>query len=200
MTVIAAVATEDRVVMGCDTRTDYSGTGIHCGRGKIAVLRLPPERLGQQGEPVLLAASGNAAILSVVARGLKLDTPGASDAEAADKWASVVAEAITDLLASANPPLLSNGDANGAGSLDGTLVMAWRQHLWWVYSHTAVRPYPQVLAVGSGTEVALGSLHTSIALGASPRVAVDTAVRLACRIASGCGLDDRGPLIYSTAD
>lgn len=193
MTVIAAVATDDRVVMACDTAVDYSGTAIYRAHGKISTLHTP------KGEKLLIAASGPAHMLPLIMRNLKIaDTPDPADLAAADKWADAVAEAITDILASANPSLLTTADSGSASTVDGTLVMAWQQHLWWIYTHTADRPHPAILAIGSGTDVALGSLHTSIALGAKPEDAVDLAVRLACRHASSCGIDDRGPMLHTT--
>jgi ATP-dependent protease HslVU (ClpYQ) peptidase subunit len=193
MTIIAAIATADRVVMACDTATDYSGTAVYKAAGKIGSLH------ARQEEKVLLAASGSASILPLILRNLKIsDTPDPADYAEADRWADIIAEAITEILASASPPLLTTADTGNASALDGTLVMAWRQHLWWIYTHTADRPHPGVLAIGSGTEVALGSLHTSIALGADPEDAVTQAVVLACRHATGCGIDERGPLIHTT--
>lgn len=192
MTVIAAVATLDRVVMACDTRYDYSGTGLY-GASKIRSLTAP------NGDTILLAASGNASLLPVVLRSMKPDgTPDPSDTAGCDAWANAMAEAITGALADATPSLLTTGDSSDSASIDGTLVLAWRQHLWWVYSHAATRPHPGVLAIGSGTDVALGSLHTSIPLGIDPEKAVDLAVRLACRHADGCGIDERGPLSFTT--
>ncbi|MBF6584413.1 hypothetical protein IU414_06520 [Nocardia farcinica] len=194
MTVIAAVATSDRVVMACDTRYDYSGTGMY-GAPKIRSLAAP------NGDTILLAASGNASLLPVVLRSVKPQgTPDPADTASCDDWANAMAEAITGALNDATPSLIASADGNGAAAIYGTLAIAWRQHLWWVYSHTATRPHPGVLAIGSGTDVALGSLHTSIPLGVNPEKAVDLAVRLACRHADGCGIDDRGPLIYATQD
>lgn len=192
MTVIAAFATDDHVVMGCDTRYDYSGTGLYAQHGKIGTLT------ASDGGEVLIAASGNGSLLSVVLRDLKIDgIPNPSDPADADRWADAIAVAITDLIADAKPSVLSTNE--GVGHIDGTFVVAWRQYIWWIYTHTAVRVQGPVLAIGSGAEVALGSLNTSIALGAKPEDAVDMAVRLACQYASGCGMDERGPLMHTTA-
>jgi ATP-dependent protease HslVU (ClpYQ) peptidase subunit len=194
MTVIAAIAVDDHVVMACDTAVDYSGTAIYRAHGKISTLRTP------KGEKVLLAASGAADMLPLIMRNLKVaDAPDAADPAAADAWADAVAEAITGITADANPPLLTTADSGTSAAINGTLILAWRQHLWWIYTHTADRVHPAVLAIGSGCEVALGSLHTSVALGAKAVDAVDMAVRLACRHASGCGVDDRGPMLHTTA-
>ncbi|MBF6515539.1 hypothetical protein IU421_14800 [Nocardia cyriacigeorgica] len=70
MTIIAAMATDDQVYMACDTRTDYSGTGMYNDKGKIRALYTP------DGEKILLAAAGNASILPTVLRAVKIsDTP-----------------------------------------------------------------------------------------------------------------------------
>lgn len=195
MTVIAAIATSDRVVVGCDTRTSYGSTGIMTVGAKVNTLQAP------NGDHVLIAASGDAALRTVAVRGLGVGaTPDPGDVAAADEWAAALAEAITDGAAEANPPVLRPAGDHGAGSLDGTLLLAWRHHLWWIFAHTAVRPHPAVMALGTGAEVALGSLHTSTKFGLDPFDAVALAVRLACRHASDCGIDERGPIIHSTAD
>lgn len=179
--------------MGCDTAIDYGGTAMYGALGKIGTLYTP------KGDKVLLAASGNASILPVIFRNLKVpDGPSPQALREVGAWADSLTIAITDILADASPSLLTNADSGSAATIDGSLLMAWRQHMWWVYTHTACRPHGSVVAIGSGTEVALGSLHTSIALGAEPENAVRTAVQLACRHATGCGVDDRGPIIYST--
>ena len=194
MTIIAAIATDDQVFMACDTRTDYSGTGMYSAAGKIGTLLTP------KGEKVLLGAAGNASILPAILRAVTVaDTPDPEKWEDVDVWADTMADAITGALSDANPSLVGPPSDDGA-AIAGVVVMAWRQHLWWVYTHAASRPEGGVLAIGSGTEVALGSLHTAVEFGADPSKAVDMAVRLACRHASGCGIDDRGPLLRATVD
>ncbi|MET8648433.1 hypothetical protein [Nocardia aurea] len=191
MTVIAAIATIDHVVMACDTRYDYSGTGLYAEHGKIGELFTP------RGDKVLIAATGSGSLLSMVMRNLQLDNgPDPSDATSADEWAAAVADAITELLAESKPSGLAATD--GAEHINGTFLIAWRQYMWWLYTHTAIRAYGPVLALGSGCEVALGSLNTAVRAQMAPEEAVDFAVRLACQHASGCGIDVRGPLIHST--
>ncbi|MGS2805346.1 hypothetical protein [Nocardia sp. MW-W600-9] len=195
MTVIAAIATDDRVILGCDTRTSYGSTGIMTVGAKIDTLYAP------NGDRVLIAASGDAALRTVAVRGLSVGgTPHPNNDAGADRWANTMAEAITDGAAAVTPPVLRPAGDHGAGSLDGSLLLAWRHHLWWIFAHTAVRPHPAIMAIGSGTEVALGSLHTSTKVGVDPVEAVALAVRLACRHADGCGIDERGPIIHSTVD
>jgi ATP-dependent protease HslVU (ClpYQ) peptidase subunit len=201
VTVIAAIATADRVIMGCDTRTDYSGTGIMTAGAKISTLRAP------NGDKVLLGAAGNASLRHVAVRGLGLGaTPDPNDIAAANSWADELAVFIADGAAQANPAVVNSSTEHAAATLDGCLLLAWRHHLWWIFTHAAVSPFPGIMAIGSGTEVALGSLHTTAKFGFDPTFgidpveAVDLAVRLACRHAEGCGVDDRGPIIHSTVD
>lgn len=178
--------------MGCDTATDQNGTTVYRADGKITVLDVG-------GERVLLGSAGNAAIRSVLNRNWKLagvPKPDATDTEA-DEWASAGAEAITDILASAQPPLTLRSDGN-ADSLDGCLLLAWRQHLWIIHTHAALRPYG-IATIGSGKELALGSLHTVARAGlVHPETTVSYAIELATRFDSGCGIDERGPIVYST--
>lgn len=194
MTVIAAVAATDHVVMACDTAADYGGTAIYKAEGKIGALFTP------KSEKVLLAASGNSGILPTLLRNLKIgDTPDPTDIRAADEWASAIADAITGVLADSNPPMLTTSGTDHSANLDGAVLVAWRQHLWFVHTHGAIRPSSGVVCIGSGCDVALGSLHTSVRAGFEPEASVDLAVRLACSYADGCGVDDRGPLVQTTA-
>lgn len=195
MTVIAANAAPDRVFMGCDTRADYGGTGIFMDRGKIDWLT------ASNGDRILIASSGSASIQPILIRSLILpavpDDP--SRTAEADRWADKVAAEVTEVLAEAKPSATVTTD-DGASHINGTVALAWQHHLWWIHTHAATRPHDGVLALGSGTDVAFGSLHTSVELGADPEVAVALAVRLACRHGEGCGIDDRGPIIHSTVD
>ncbi len=196
MTVVAAVALADRVIMGCDTATDNDGTTIYRSDGKILVLLT-----GDRAERVLIGSAGNAAIRSILARDLKISTPppDATDQEA-DDWAGTVAETITQVLATTTPPILARHDG-GPDHLDGCLLMAWRQHLWIVYTHAALRPRGDIAAIGSGKELALGSLYTVARAGiVHPDACMSYAIELACAYDSGCGIDDRGPIVLSTLD
>ena len=74
-----------------------------------------------------------------------------------------------------------------------------RRHLWMLTTHSVIRPYDDVASIGSGSEIALGSLHTALELGTGPRAAVELAVRLASTYDSGCGLDRRGPIVHTTS-
>jgi ATP-dependent protease HslVU (ClpYQ) peptidase subunit len=196
MTVIAAIATENQVIMGCDTATDHGGTSIYSARGKIGVIN------ASNGERILIGVAGNSAIGPTLDRCLTIEsTPDDRDnASDADRWASALAEAITHVLAEANPPLLAQF-SDSANGLDGSLLVAWRRHLWLVCAHAAIRPDNGIAAIGSGKDLALGSLHTSGPNGlVHPEVAVSYAIGLACAYDSGCGVDGRGPIVHSTVE
>lgn len=193
MTVVAAVAVAGRVTMGCDTATDHNGTTVYRSDGKVS-------RILVGDEVVLVGSAGNSGIRSVLRRHWKLGgvpEPSVTDIEA-DTWADACAEAITDVLASTTPPLLLRQDHN-ADTLDGCLLLAWRQHLWIIHTHSALRPQSGAAAIGSGGELALGSLLTAAHFDADPQVSMDYAIRTACTHDSGCGIDVRGPLIYTTS-
>lgn len=193
MTVIAAVASGGRVVMGCDTATDCGGTAIYSTRGKIGRFQTA------DGELVLIGAAGNAAIVPTLQRDLTIDhSPRGRGRATADRWASGLAESITRALAAAHPPLLSTNGDGTAASVDGSLLVAWRHCLWLIYTHAALRPHNGVAALGSGRDIALGSMHTAMATGTDRWTAVDQAVRWASKFDSGCGIDERGPLLFIT--
>lgn len=193
MTVIAAIAKDGNVIMGCDTAATYGNTFIYKGEGKIVDIT------SGNGERILVGAAGNAAIMSVVKRDLGIfstPSPDVSD-EDADDWANATAQGITAILSECSPSLLSGG-GDDAPSVDGMLMLAWRGHLWLVFTHSAIRPSNGIVAIGSGQDVALGAMNAAVTFGADPLDAVHEAVSLAATFADGCGVDDRGPLIYST--
>ncbi|WP_280317285.1 hypothetical protein [Nocardia wallacei] len=194
MTVIAAIAAANRVVMGCDTASSNDGTALYTRLGKIGRFRTADDEL------VLIGAAGNSAIIPTLRRHLTIEaSPRGRGALAADRWAEDLAEAITGVLANANPPLLRPGD-DSANSLDGIMLVAWRHCVWMVTTHTATRPHSGIAAIGSGRDLALGSMHTAIAFGVDQRTAVDHAVRCASHYDSGCRIDERGPMLRSTDD
>lgn len=200
VTVIAAMVAGDRVVMGCDTASDNDGTIVYRADGKIAALHAP------DGDKILLGAAGNAGILAALRRNLKIDgtprtrgegKPRAHGAKVADQWANTIAEGITDILAAVKPPLTQSHSGN-ADTLDGVLLMAWRQYLWVIHTHAAIRPHSAIAAIRCGKDLALGSLHTVANSVVDPESAMSYAIQLACAYDSGCGVDERGPLIHST--
>lgn len=192
MTIIAAVATPTHVVMGCDSRADFDGTALYLAAGKIATFAASNE------DTVLLGFSGAGSILAVLSRNLSLPAiPDDDSTAAADAWASRVAEVVTETLATATPPVMCD-EGEGVTSIDGIGLLAWRQHLWLLQTHAAFRPSTVVHALGSGADLALGAMHVALETGFDAEKAVDRAVRLACDFITGCGVDDRGPLISTT--
>lgn len=199
MTIVAAIATEDRVIMGCDTAGELDGVKVYHD-SKISVLRTA------QGDKVLLGAAGNGALRSAIMRksndiAKKVEIDGApKPLRDADAWAASMAGAITSVLADANPPLTTTPGDNYASSLDGVILLAWHNRLWIIATHTAIAPVDNIAAIGCGAPIALGSLHTATQLGADPSAAMDTAVRLAATYDSGCAIDSRGPIIHNTKE
>lgn len=187
MTVIAAVARDGRVVMAADTATNYVGTRID-GAVKVRAVDL-------WGEQVLLAASGNGALLAVIARELPdsddvASHPPAEDVNGSDqKWADHVATAISEILAEQAPPLLEDN------SIDGALLVGWRGRIFYVFTHMATFVSGGIAAMGSGTDMAIGVMCAALTRGASPDEAVRDAVMLACHHIEGCGIGDDGPLV-----
>ncbi|PSR63986.1 hypothetical protein C8259_09040 [Nocardia nova] len=178
--------------MGCDTASDHNGTALYTRLGKIGGFKTT------DGETVLIGGAGHAAIIPTLQRRLTIDgSPREQDEIGAEGWASAVAEAITGVLADANPPLLSPAGEHAA-CLDGILLMAWRQYLWVVQTHSAIRPHDGIAAIGSGRDIALGAMHTALDYEAQPYDAVHSAVRWAAQFDSGCGIDDRGPMLCTT--
>ncbi len=202
LTIIAAIARDGHVVMGSDTACDYSGTIIYKASGKIGRFTSSVRgTVSQQPETFLIGGAGNSAIVPVLQRNLSLKgtPPPAVTTEDADEWAGTVAAAVTDILHNTKPALTTS-PSDSAATLDGVLLLAWRTHLWMLFTHAAIRSQEGVAAVGSGTDVALGAMHTALALGDTPRNAVARAVTLASTYADGCRIDGRGPILHSTME
>lgn len=194
MTVIAAIARDGHVVMGADVACSYAGLTLYKAESKIRELNTATD------ERVLIGAAGNASLLSALCRELKIaGTPGPdAPADAADEWADATAIAITSILHDAKPSLLTNASETDPASLDGVFLLAWRSHAWMLFTHAALRPNDGVITIGSGSDVALGAIHTALALGATPDRAMHHAITYASTYADGCRLDERGPIIHTT--
>lgn len=185
MTVIAAVAREGRVVMVADRQTNYGDQAVY-GARKI-------RRLTCGSGEVLIAASGNGAILNVIGRHCKLDHAPGADAALTElqDWADVVAESVAGVLASSTPPLLSEGRA-----IDGALLLGVHGHLFYLFTHQAAHAPDGVAVLGCGSEVALGAMHVALRAGTGPEDAAVLGVELGCEFMAGCGLGPSGsPLI-----
>jgi ATP-dependent protease HslVU (ClpYQ) peptidase subunit len=197
LTVIAAIATPDRVIMGSDTACDYGGTTIYRANGKIRELRTSDEA---EGERVLLGSAGNSGIGPCAARTVHIKSlpSDPDDIVAVDDWAEAIAEAIAGALADANPPLTRAGDTHSSAAADGVMLLAWRQHLWTITAHSAIRPANGIAAIGCGCDLALGVMLSGEYFEADPGDSVALAVKLASRYIDGCRLDHRGPLMHET--
>ena len=192
MTVVAAVARDGHVTMAADTCTNYAGTDL-CGAVKIRTLRWTSP---SGPDAALIAASGNGALAAVAAREVRLSTdngavPDASNVAAVQSWADEIATAVAEVMAKQSPPIL---DEN---RIDGALLLGWSGHLFYLFTHQAARVPDGVAALGTGTDVALGAMHTALDAGASPESATTGAVLLACQLISGCRVDASGPLVRS---
>lgn len=176
--------------MVADTETSYCGSPIY-GARKIRRLHFK-NTLGE----VLIAGAGNGALGQVLARHLSIHSAPTSRARkpnAMDDWAETVAEAVAGVLADAKPPLTVAHE--GGTVLDGALLLGYAGRLWYLFTHMA-QPAPDgVAAIGSGSDIAMGAMHTGLAAGAEPLLCATDAVLLACRFAPGVGVDEHGPAV-----
>lgn len=178
MTVVAAVAHDGKVVMAADRRSNYDNQAVY-GTRKI-------RRYGSEGN-VLIAVCGNLSVQSILRRRLKVDPPAASASiDELSDWADAVALVATELLAGADPPML--GDDGGQRFIAGAALLGYAGQLFHLFTHGAAWASDGIASLGSGAEVALGAMHTSLRLGQTPQDAVVTAVDLACRFSPGCGV------------
>jgi ATP-dependent protease HslVU (ClpYQ) peptidase subunit len=180
VTVVAAIARDGRIIMAADRQTNYQQQAIF-GAKKIR------RHTAGSGE-VLIAASGAGAISNMVARHCKLDHAPDATATLAElqEWADVVAEAVTEVLANAQPPLIESGGINGA------LLLGVHGQLFYLFTHQAAHAADGVAALGSGSEVALGAMHAALRHGDQPLDAVLLGVELGCTFMDGCGFGPGG--------
>lgn len=186
MTVVAAIARGGRIVMAADRQTNYGVQAIY-GAQKI-------RRLTVGKDEVLIACSGNGGLLAVLQRNLYDALVGAAvpdaDAELVEvqRWADTIAAAATEVLAATQPPLLEASSDGSSQSIDGAVLLGWGGYLFYLFTHQAVLVPDGIASLGSGSELALGVMHTALELGNDPEGAACRAVHLACRFVDGCGL------------
>ncbi len=194
MTVVAAIARAGRVVMAADWQTGYGGIQAVFGARKV-------RRLAVGHDQALVAASGNGALLGVLQRHLTVDAPdAAASLDELQRWADVVASGATEVYAGTEPSLLRGADSDSAASMDGALLLGYRGHLFYLFTHQAVHVPDGIATLGSGSELALGAVHTALGCQVRPIEAVRNAVMLASRFCEGCGLDSRDPLFETLGE
>lgn len=164
--------------MAADRRTNSENQAVY-GTRKI-------RRYGPEGN-VLVGVCGNIALQSIFGRHLKLDPPaaGASIDELCD-WADGVASVATEVLACADPPMLS--DVGGQRLIAGEVLLGYAGQLFHLFTHAAAWASDGIASLGSGSEVALGVMHTALRFGQTPEDAVVAAVDLACHFTPACGV------------
>lgn len=196
MTIIAAYSNGVYTAMASDIAVTNGHTFYTTG-GKLLEFHVGDER-------VLLGGAGNASVLTAVQYGLSIEAvPANADFWSdADEWANEVARGVTKLLHEAEPSITTSADNDNAGGIDGIFLLAWRHHIWLLFTHGAMRSADGFAAIGSGAEVAIGALATldmNLSGTVVPRTAVKVAVELASRYAHGCRIGDDGPIIKETS-
>lgn len=142
VTVIAAVIDHDagRVHMAADSlATEANGTTMEVCK------------LWSPAEGIVLGMAGMTKGLAIVRRHVGLGPP--VDGDDPEEWAQDFAEAATR-------ELCARGCTEEGADHDfyGTILLAWRSHLWEVQSMVANRVTRGYHAIGSGDEVAFGAL------------------------------------------
>lgn len=165
MTVVAAIASEGRVVMAADTVTQNHGTLVQ-GARKIRRMQ------SAEGVDILLSGSGDGAIVQVIPRIIQtFSSPTVQDdAPAWDEWAEAVASRFSGVLAEQTPPLTQSA-GDGQTIQSGSFLID--------------------LALGVLSAVHIHGLVE----GMRPENVVDAAVRIACRYDPHCAVGFAGPQI-----
>lgn len=164
MTVIAACidADADRVHMAADSlAVETNGTTM-----EICKLWSPSDGL-------LLGLAGMTKGLAILRRHVRIEPP--VDGDDLDEWAQDFAEDATR-------ELCARGCTEDGAEHDfyGTILLAWRGHLWEVQSMVANRVTRSYHAIGSGDTVAFGAMWALTRCGLPvdqvPRLTVEAAV------------------------
>jgi hypothetical protein len=186
VTVIAAIATGDRVLMAADSRISQRTTRI--GSTEKIIRKTTPD-----GGEFLLAVAGRLSLLSIARHSLNVEAiPDQGSDEECDAWAYAVACALAELAVEAKPPVL---DENG--SVDGEALLACGSRLWLLDGQSATRIQGSY-AIGSGAPEARGALYVINRFNGTysdPASALAVAVGAACDLDLACG----GPVqLYAT--
>jgi ATP-dependent protease HslVU (ClpYQ) peptidase subunit len=184
MTVIAAIPTNDGVIMAADTLLMRRESVIGTTR-KISRLLVGPK----YEHVALLGLSGSHALAEVAHHRFheNAELPDCAypdDTAKADYWAHRVAVKLATLAHTAEPPLTVDD-----GEMDGEALLALGPRLWLLSGQSAV-PISAPFAIGSGADVARGSLHAAAELGLVgnyPYDALRLAVRAAMELNAYCG-------------
>lgn len=184
MTVIAAIPTADGVLVAADSVLMRRETVIGTVR-KIHRLLVGPK----YDRNALLAVSGSNALSELAYSRLHenaemLDCAYPDDPAQTDHWAHQVAIKLAKIAHTAEPPLTVDD-----GEMDGEALLAFGSRLWLLSGQSAV-PITAPFAIGSGADVARGSLYASAELGlvgTYPHDALRLAVRAAMELNAYCG-------------
>jgi ATP-dependent protease HslVU (ClpYQ) peptidase subunit len=189
LTVVAALADGQRVVMAADTASNYAGTQIQ-GARKIRRVEFPTG-----GGGMLVAGSGSGAIFAVLA-GLDVEAmpPTGDSAAVWDAWAERVASTFTNRLTTMTPPLLRSTEGGGQ-QIDGAFLLGAGGRLWYLFTHQAVPVPDGIAALGSGGDLALGVLNSTDLRAVPLQVPVVRAVEVACKYDPYCAVTADGPVV-----
>ena len=178
MTVIAAIATVDRVLMAADSRISQRTTRI--GNTEKIIRKTTPN-----GGEYLLAVAGRLSLLSIARHSLTIeDIPDQRSDEDCDAWAYAVACALAELAVDAKPPVLDEH-----GSVDGEALLACGSRLWLLDGQSVTR-IRDSYAIGSGAPEARGALYVISRFHgeySDPASALAVAVGAACDLDLACG-------------
>lgn len=183
----------DRSTMGVAVTVIAACIDVDAGRVHMAADSLAVEangttmevcKLWSPADGLLLGLAGMTKGMAIVRRHVRLEPP--VDGDDIDEWVQDFAEAATR-------ELCARGCTEDGADLDfyGSILLAWRGHLWEVQSQVANRVTRNYHAIGSGDAVALGAMW---ALDGFAQVPVDRIPHLAVEAAVEHLVDIGGPI------
>lgn len=162
------------VIVAC---VDAEAGRVHMAADSLAVATngttMEVCKLHAPADGVLYGYAGITAGAAILRRHVRIEPP--VDGDDLDEWAQDFAEAATIELCARG--CTEQGDDH---DFHGSVLLAWRSHLWEVQSNVANRVTRSYHAVGSGDEVAFGAMWALTRCGLPvdqvPRLTVEAAV------------------------
>lgn len=174
MTTIAAIARDGVVWMAADRRAAVGGL-VWTGRTPKITRLGQPDREGGRRPDALIGSSGRSAGGSLAR--YRVSLPKAPDPDRVDRcdaWADAVVRRLARAAARAEPAILDEDR-----DVPFSALLAYAGHLWVLGDQHAQEITGGVAAIGSGAELALGSLSATLRRGVRPVAALTEAVETA---------------------
>ena len=170
MSVLVAIKDKDRVVVGVDTRmTEGNGSYIDSYNQRPKAFHIDKDKT------VIVGGVGNVAIVDLL--GNIMEDHLAKKKEIDRKY--IVKYIVPDLLSELNNYSLKSYDSKSPYFMDGKLFIGIDNRGYAIHENGSVDELVDYIAIGSGQDVAAGSLYTTSFFIRSPEGRIDYAIKAA---------------------